>query len=162
MSMRRPLRLHLSPSFAVATVALFFALGGSAFAVREATPKPKPAPRCPLGSARAIAFVTGDPRVGIANLSDNWSSSPELFGYRYSCSGGPIEVRKSPLAYGGFDIRFPGNPGRYAVATIAADATLAVSVTPKPDGSFHVTEAGDAPSGSFPFRPTGSFVIVLF
>ena len=160
--MRRSLRLHLSPSFAVAMLALFFALGGSAFAVREAAPKPKPAPRCPVGSARAIAFVTGDLRVGIANLPNDWSANPTFFGYRYSCSGGPVEIRKSPLTYGGFDVRFPGNPGRYAVATVAADATLAVSVTPKPDGSFHVTEAGDAPSESFPFRPTGSFVIVVF
>ncbi len=141
---------------AVAVAALFFALGGSAFALRSTT-----AARCPVGSARAIAYVTGDIN-GVANLPGSWSASGSLFGYRYSCSGGAIQVRKAIEDGGGFDIRFPGNPGRYPVATPVYPSAYGLSIAPRPDGSFHLTEAGDAPSGSFPERSDANVIIVLF
>ena len=92
----------------------------------------------------------------------DWSSADKLFGFRYSCSGGGAQVKKSQHTNGGFDIRFPGNPGRFAVANVADDGTKAISVVPEPDGSFHVTEAGNAPGETFPFRSDASFFIVLY
>jgi hypothetical protein len=153
----RPSRL--SPSFVLAALALFFALGGSAFALRQTTPKPV---RCAVGTVRAIAYVTGIPQQGIANLPNAWSSAPALFGYRWSCSGAPIQVRKSTGPNGGFDIRFLNNPGRYPVATAATNDTRAISISPNADGSFQVTEAGGAPFKSYSFRPDSPFFIVLF
>ena len=154
--MRRP---QLTPSFAISVAALFFALGGSAFALRDAAPR---APKCPVGSARAIAYVTGDVNKGIANLPDGWSAAANLFGYRWTCTGG-IEVRKAVESGGGFDIRFPGNPGRYPVATAVFPRALGISLAPATDGSFHVTEGGNIDGGdSFPPRSDATFVIVLF
>ncbi len=147
---------RFTPSMALAAAALFFALGGSAFALRNST-----AARCSIGSARAIAYVTGD-ISGIANLPTSWSSSASLFRYRYSCSGGTIQVRKAIEAGGGFDIRFPGNPGRYPVATPVYPDAYGLSSAPMPDGSFHISEAGGAPSGSFSERSDANVVIVLF
>jgi hypothetical protein len=155
--MRRP---HVTPSFVLSAFALFFALGGSAFALRDAAPKP--APKCAVGTARAIVYVTGETNKGIANLPDNWSSAGSLFGYRWSCSGG-IEVRKAVESGGGFDIRFPGNPGRYPVATAVFPKALGISIAPLADGSFHITEGGNIDGGdSFPPRSDGNVVIVLF
>ena len=48
--MRRPL---VTPPLVISVLALFFALGGSAFALRDASPKP--VTKCAVGSARAIA-----------------------------------------------------------------------------------------------------------
>src|SRR4051794_19547668 len=155
--MRRP--LHVTPSFVVASLALFFALGGSAFAIQAVKPKPKPVP-CPLNSVRGVAFVTGDPRQGIENLPNDWSSSPTFFGYRANCSGGAIEVRKSQHGYG-FDIRFLGNPAKVAVVSAGTDTTLAAAANPEPDGSFHVSTAGDVPDSSFPNRGSSVAVVVF-
>jgi hypothetical protein len=47
--MRRPL---VTPLLVISLLALFFALGGSAFAFRDASPKP--VPKCAVGSAWAI------------------------------------------------------------------------------------------------------------
>ena len=155
--MRRPL---VTPSLVISVLALFFALGGSAFALRDASSKSPP--KCPVGSARAIAYVTGDVNQGIANLPTPWSSAGALFGYRWTCNGGTVEVRKAVEAGGGFDLRFPGNPGRYPVATGVYPSALAVSLAPNSDGSFHVTEGGNSPGDSFPAKSDGTFVIVLF
>ncbi len=155
--MRRP---QLTASLVMSTVALFFALGGSAFAIRGAATKP--APRCPVGAARAIAYVTGDVRQGIANLPNNWSSEGSLFGYRWTCNGGAIQVRKAVEAGGGFDISFPGNPGHYPVATAVYPTAVGMSIAPNSDGSYHITEGGNAGGDSFPARSDATFVIVLF
>ena len=156
--MRRPsLRFQLTPSFVLAAIALFFALGGSAFAIRSSATK---VVRCPAGSARGVAWVSGDPHQGIENLPNDWTSAENLFKYRYNCSRGAVQVRKSTHGYG-FDIRFVGNPGKVAVANAAADSTLAASVAPQPDGSFHISTAGDVPDSSFPNRGA-EVVIVVF
>ncbi|MDX6504339.1 MAG: hypothetical protein QOE29_1464 [Gaiellaceae bacterium] len=154
---RPPLRFQLSPSFVLASLALFFALGGSAFAFRAASAK---VVRCPVGSARGVAFVTGDPRQGIENLPNDWSSADVLFKYRYNCSRGAVQVRKSTHGYG-FDIRFLGNPGKAALASASSETTLATAIAAEADGSFHVSTAGDVPNSSFPNRG-GSVVVVLF
>src|SRR4051812_38023728 len=103
---RPPLRFQLTPSFVLAAIALFFALGGSAFAIRSSSAK---VVRCPVGAARAVAWVSGDPRKGIDNLPEDWSAAEGLFKYRYNCSRGAVQVRKSAHGYG-FDVRFVGNP----------------------------------------------------
>jgi hypothetical protein len=151
--MRRALRL--SPSVVLSSLALFFALGGSAFALRTGDAKV----RCPVGAPRAVAYVTGAPNVGPGDLPNDWSGAANLFGYRWSCAG-PVQVRKSKHGFG-FDIRFPGNPGKVAVATAASDTTLAVSVAPQPDGSFHVSTAGDVPNSSFPNRVSNVAIVVF-
>jgi hypothetical protein len=69
-------------------------------------------------------------------------------------------VRKSVHGYG-FDVRFLGNPGKMALATTAAESGLAASVMPEPDGTFHVSTAGDAHPSAFVNIAT-PVVVVLF
>ena len=62
--MSRP-RLTTTPGTAIALLALFFALGGSAFAVGERIQSPSVAQqRCANGAVRGFASVTGDPSKG--------------------------------------------------------------------------------------------------
>jgi hypothetical protein len=154
---RPPLRLQLTPSFVLAALALFFALGGSALAIRSTAAK---VVRCPTGSARGIAWVSGDSRKGIENLPEDWSAADNLFKFRYNCSRGAVQVRKSTHGYG-FDVRFVGNPGKVAVASTASDATLTASIAPQADGSFHVSTAGDVADTSFPNRPAEVMIVVF-
>jgi hypothetical protein len=162
--MRRPARLRLTPSFVIAVVALFFALGGSGLALKAATAKVK----CPAGSVKGIAIVTGNPAEGIENLPVDFSGSAKLFGYRWSCSGAAttIQIRKSTrdtgaAGYRGFDIRFVGNPGKVVVANTGTDTPITASVAPVGDGSFHVSTAGDVKQGTFAPR-SAPVVLVLF
>jgi hypothetical protein len=162
--MRRPVRVHVSPSFVVAALALFFALGGSAAALRASSAKTK----CPAGSVKAIAIVTGNPAEGIENLPVGFSGAGNLFSYRWSCSGAPgtIQIRKSTRetgasGYRGFDIRFAGNPGKAVVANADSEGPVAVSSAPEGDGSFHVSTGGDVHAATFAPHST-SVVVVLF
>jgi hypothetical protein len=163
--MRRPVRVRVSPSLVVSVVALFFALGGSAAALRSSSAK---VVKCPAGSVRAVAIITGDPAQGIENLPADFSGSAKLFSYRWSCSGAPasIQIRKSTRdtgagGYRGFDIRFAGNPGKVVVANGASDSPVAASSAPVGDGSFHISTGGDLHQASFTPRST-SVVVVLF
>ena len=72
-----------------------------------------------------------------------------------------MEVRKAVESGGRFDIRFPGNPGRYPVATAVYPIALGISLAPNPNGSFHVTEAGNS-RRQFHSEVGRTFVIVLF
>jgi hypothetical protein len=141
-----------SPALFVSTLALFLALGGSAFALGS---KLAPQPRCATGAIRGIAVVTGGPN-GIANLPSTYTSSPAVFGYRWNCTGRSIAVKTSS-ASPGVDIRFDGNPASVAVISSFALTIGGGSVIRSPDGSFHVT-MGDA-NGQF--ESTRQFVIVL-
>jgi hypothetical protein len=117
--------------------------------------------RCGTGSVRGVAWVTGGAR-GIGSLTSAWTGAPTLFGYRWNCSGGAVSVRKPDTEPAGFDVRFAGNPGRVAIAS-AAGGPAAASVTRNPDGSFHVSIAGNtAPPGGFGIRADLAFVIVVF
>jgi hypothetical protein len=163
--MRRPLRFRISPSFAIALLALFFALGGSAAALRGATSKTT---RCPAGAVKGIAIITGNPAEGIENLPATFSGNGNLFSYRWSCSGAPgtIQLRKSTRdtgasGYRGFDIRFVGNPGKVVLANAGSDTPIAASSAPVPDGSFHVSTGGDIHLGTFAAHST-PVVVVLF
>jgi hypothetical protein len=155
----------VSPSLVVSVVALFFALGGSAAALRSSNAK---VVKCPAGSVRAIAVITGDPTQGIENLPADFSGSAKLFSYRWSCSGAPatIQIRKSTRdtgspGYRGFDVRFAGNPGKVVVANGASDSPVAASSAAVGDGSFHISTGGDLSRGSYTPHST-SVVVVLF
>ena len=63
LRVRRP-----SPALAISALALFFAVGGSAFAVGQRVAVAQP--RCANGAVKAFAYVTGDPTVGIHNLAE--------------------------------------------------------------------------------------------
>lgn len=114
MTTRR--RVSLTPTGAIALVALFFALGGSAFAVGErvqglsATQK-----RCANGAVRGIAVVAGDPATGIANVPDQFSGSGKLFRRTFNCTGRGTQVRR--LGIGTYEVRFVGNAAATAVAS---------------------------------------------
>ncbi len=98
-----------SPSTFIALIALFFAVGGSAFAVSEAV---KPQARCQPGAVRGYVAVTGDPNRGIANIPDQFTNAKRLFAARFTCSGAAPQVRR--LGVGVYEVRFPGNAGRVA------------------------------------------------
>jgi hypothetical protein len=148
-------KLRPSPALVVAGVALFFAIGGSAFAVVGKIAVAQP--RCATGAIRGIAVVTGDPKKGIANLPETWQTSSQYFGYRFNCSGGAVQVQRNGT---GVDVRFIGNASAVATATPVGAGGAGIAVTRNPDGSFHVETAGDAPSASFPSRQNIEFVIV--
>lgn len=149
-----------SPALVVSLVALFFALGGTAFAVGARTLSAQP--RCAAGAVRGVAVVTGASTQGVGNMTSTYSSSPGLFGYRWSCAGGKIEVRQSSSVQG-FDIRFPGNPATVAIVSSSANGVpFAGSVYRNPDGSFHVTMGGaNSEPGPWQYQLNVPFTIVL-
>ena len=151
--------MHPSPWLKRAAVVALVVCGTSASSAGAATTAA--AGKCALGSVRGIAYVTGNPQNGIANLPPSFSTSSSLFGYRWNCSGGAVSVRKSPDSPG-VDIRFAGNPGRFAIANVASTTASGASVTRNPDGSFHVSIAGDTTTGFFQTRTDLAFWIIVF
>lgn len=132
-------RFSISPGTAIALVALFFALGGSAFAVGERIQSTNAAQkRCTTGAVRGIAVVTGDPRAGMANLPDQFTSSRAVFGRTFNCTARGIQVRR--ISIGVYEVRFVGNSAQTALASglnsgqasadPAAAGVFRVSVTP--------------------------------
>ncbi len=108
-------RVTFSPGTAIALIALFFALGGSAFAVGERIQAPSAVQqRCANGAVRGVATVTGDPSKGMANLPDQFSAAPNLFSRRFNCSGKAIQVRRTGI--GVYELRFVGNAATSVVA----------------------------------------------
>ena len=149
---------HLSPSMVVAALALFLAAGGSGYAISK---RVTPQPRCQAGAVRGVAVVTGD-NSGIANLPNDYSNAPSLFGYRFNCTGGAIEVRKAPSTPGGADVRFVGNAASAAVASAVGGTPGELSVTRQPDGTFRVVTAGPNSAPPSQIAPvTLQFTIVL-
>jgi len=73
------LRRRPSPAMVVGLGALFFAIGGSAFAIGQ---KAAPQARCAAGAVRGLAVVVGDPRVGLANAPTEYSAASTS-----SCTG---------------------------------------------------------------------------
>jgi hypothetical protein len=133
--MTRRFRLSLSPSAAVAVLALFFALGGSALAVGERLQAPAVAQqRCTNGAVRGIAVVTGIPSQGIANFPDGFTSSRNLFARRFNCTGKAVQARR--VEAGVFEVRFVGISGASAVGSAVSDAYTTVEALP--GGVFRV------------------------
>jgi hypothetical protein len=148
-------KLRPSPALVVAGLALFFAIGGSAFAVVGRTEAAQP--RCAPGAIRGIAYVTGNPLKGMPNMPDTFSTAGNLFGYRWNCSGGAISVRKNG---NGFDVKFARNGATLGLGTAAVPDGGAIAVTRNADGSLHVAPAGDVPNANFRFRNDMPFVVV--
>lgn len=135
--MRRASRISITPGTAIAVVALFFALGGSAFAVGERIQAPSVAQqRCTNGAVRGVATVTGVPSQGIANVPDRFTGAGNLFARRFNCTGKAVQVRR--VETGVFEVRFVGISGVSAVASAFADDVYA-TVRNGSGGSFIVT-----------------------
>ncbi len=83
---------------------------------------------------RGIAYVTGNPTMGIANIGDKFTSAGAVFGRKFNCNRRQVEVRR--ISIGVFEIRFVGNPASSAVASGVGDAYAVVD--PLPNGIFRV------------------------
>ena len=132
-------RLSASPGTAIALVALFFALyftlGGSAFAVGERIQSASVAQqRCANGAVRGFATVTGNPSAGIANVPGEFTSNRALFRRTFNCTGRATQVRRT--ATGVFEVRFVGSSSQAATATGFGDAYA--TVEPLSPGTFRV------------------------
>ena len=129
-------RLSITPATAISLVALFFALGGSAFAVGERVHASAAAQqRCANGAVRGIAVVTGNPSAGIANIPDQFTSAANLFSRKFNCTRKAVQVRRT--AAGVFEVRFVGNSAPSAVGSAFNDAYA--DVEPIGGGVFRVT-----------------------
>ena len=123
------MRLRPSPALVVAGIALFVALGGSAFAVSQAAQ-----PRCAPGAVRGFAAVTGIPSQGIGNIPGQFTSNRAYFSRRFNCTGGATQVRRTNT--GVYEVRFPGNGA--ATAVVSAPVGFTAAVSPLPGGVFQV------------------------
>ena len=132
----KSIRRHsITPGTALGLIALFFALGGSAFAVGERIQSPSVAQqRCTNGAVRGVAAVTGT-SAGMANIPDNFTSAGALFSRKFNCTGKAVQVRR--VETGVFEIRFVGISGASAVGSATGDAYA--DVEPAAGGAFKVT-----------------------
>jgi hypothetical protein len=127
--------LSLKPGAALGLIALFFALGGSAFAVGERIQSPSVAQqRCMNGAVRGVAYVTGT-SAGMANIPDRFTAAGNLFSRKFNCTGRAIQVRR--VEPGVFEVRFVGVSGASAVGSAPGDVLVAVE--PAAGGAFKVT-----------------------
>ena len=148
---RRP-----SPALVIGAVALFFAIGGSAFAVGQRVGVAQP--RCANGAVKGFAYVTGDPSLGIQNMLESFSSNAKLFGARFDCAGAAVLVRRDRDT---FVIKFNGVAGRTALVSGIGVNPQTMTVTALPDGSYRITpiHAGDP---AFTLGPEHQFAVVVF
>ncbi|HEY7177623.1 MAG TPA: hypothetical protein VH305_00490 [Gaiella sp.] len=123
--------MRVTPSAVLAALALFFALGGSAIAVRDAV---RPQARCAPGAVRGFIAVNGDPAKGIANLGDQFTSAKPAVGVRFNCAGGAPEARR--VAAGVYEVRFPGSTSQVAMVSSGTAETTVGLVGP---GTFRVS-----------------------
>jgi hypothetical protein len=152
-----PLRVRRpSPALVLSMVALFFAVGGSAFAVGQRLGVAQQ--RCANGAVKGFAYVTGDPQVGIQNMPDSYSSSQKLFSARFDCAGAAVQVRRDR---DGFQIKFNGIVGRTALVSGIGANPQTMTVTALPDGSFRITPV-HLGNPSFAIGPEHQFAVVVF
>lgn len=127
--------LSLKPGTALGLIALFFALGGSAFAVGERIQSPSVAQqRCTNGAVRGVAYVTGT-SAGMANIPDRFTGAGNLFSRKFNCTGKAVQVRR--VEAGVFEVRFVGVAGASAVGSAPGDVLVATE--PAAGGAFKVT-----------------------
>ena len=148
----------LSPTRVIALTALFFAVGGSAFAVGQKTAVAQQ--RCQTGAVKGIAIVRGDPSSGIANLPTEYTSAANLFFFQFNCSGRAVQVRR--ISNTAFDVRFVGTAVRAVSVTAVGGTPAAASINGMPDGSWRVTLAGPAAGGAYQTRVDIPFVVTAF
>ena len=159
----RASRLRLSPSTGLAAVALFFALGGSAWAVSETVLSPaavKPQPRCANGAVRGVVVVTGIPSQGVENIPNQYISTPQAFGRRFNCTGRGIQVRK--VQNGTYEVLLAGLGGLSCLASSMASEAMSSSCIPMGDGSYRVSLRGLDTSGNVLVTKDVPFMVVVF
>lgn len=128
-------RLSITPGTAIALVALFFALGGSAFAVGERVQSLSVAQqRCTNGAVRGVATVTGT-SAGMANVPDTFTGSGNLFSRKFNCTGRAVQVRR--VETGVFEVRFVGIAGASGIGSGSGDNVA--TIAPAAGGAFKVT-----------------------
>jgi hypothetical protein len=153
---RRP-----TPALVISLVALFFALGGTAFAVGQ---KLVPQARCQTGAVRGIAVVNaGEAGQDLSSLPSTYNDDPSFFGYRWSCTGGDISIRK-PRGFNGVEVQFSGNPANIAILqSTNLGVPNAGSVTQGSDGGFYISMGGSntGVAGPWELQWNVPFVIVL-
>jgi len=133
--MKSTRRLSITPGTALGLIALFFALGGSAFAVGERIQSPSVAQqRCTNGAVRGVAAVTGT-NAGMANIPDTFTSAGNLFSRKFNCTGKAVQVRR--VETGVFEVRVVGVAGASAVGSASGGAYT--TVEPAAGGAFRVT-----------------------
>jgi hypothetical protein len=143
-------RLSITPGTAIALVALFFALGGSALAVGERIHAPSVAQqRCVNGAVRGIATVTGNPSQGIANIPDQFTSANALFARKFNCTGRAVEVRRT--AIGVYEVRFVGNAAPSVVANGLGEFSASVETIGPGTFRIRVQNVGRADEDDGPF-----------
>jgi hypothetical protein len=145
-----------APALVISAVALFFAVGGSAFAVGQRIGVAQP--RCANGAVKGFATVTGDPVKGIQNMADGYSSDRRLFNGQFDCSGASVQVRRIGDA---FQIKFNGVVARTALVSGVGANPQPMTVTPLPDGSYRITPV-HAANDSFQLGPQHQFAVVVF
>ena len=149
-------RIRISPLWVVSLLALFFALGGSAFALST---KAAPQARCARGAVRGIASVNGLPAKGTGNLPSSFTSNPAAFSLRFNC-GGAISVRR--VDRGVYQVLFAGNPSQNAVAVANSDDGASASLTQQSNHAFQVTIWAAQGTTRSPAPEDESFTIVVF
>ena len=122
--MSKSRRLSVKPVTAIALVALFFALGGSAFAVGEKVTAAQK--RCANGAVRGIVTVVGD-STGMANLPDQFTNRKVLFSRTFNCTGRGVQVRR--LGIGVYEVQLVGNGAPTALATAAGGGYASAQLT---------------------------------
>lgn len=151
LRLRRP-----SPALVLSATALFFAIGGSAFAVGEKVGAAQP--RCTNGAVKGFAYVTGDPTIGIQNMPDTFTGNARLFSARFDCAAAAVLVRRDRDT---FVIKFNGITGRTALVSGIGSNPQVMTVTALPDGSYRITpiHKGDP---AFQLGPEDQFAVVVF
>jgi hypothetical protein len=144
-----------SPALVLSVTALFFAIGGSAFAVGQRVGVAQP--KCANGAVKGFAYVKGDPNKGIQNLPEEFVSDPKVFGTAFNCSGKPVQVRRTGNS---FQIRFPGTAGRLAIVTGAGPQAEQFWASAVPGGIWQITRQG--PVGAQDLGAESQFLVVLF
>ena len=147
--------VRVSPATIIALLALFFALGGSAFAIGQRT---APQAKCAQGAVRGLAEITGQSSKGVANLPDQFTTDKSYFGRTFNCGGGAVQARR--LSAGIYQVKFVGNSATSAIVSgMGGDPTgggVATDIGRNPDGSFTITEGGHTNEEDVPFT------VVLF
>jgi hypothetical protein len=145
-----------SPALVLSSLALFFAIGGSALAVGQRLGVAQQ--RCADGAVKGFAYVTGDRRVGIENMAETYSSDPKLFSARFDCSDASVQVRRFR---DGFRVKFNGVTAHTALVSGVGSNPQTMTVTAMPDGSYQVTPM-HPPDNPFALGPQHQFAIVVF
>lgn len=147
--MKRLPRVPISPCTAIAVAALFFALGGSAFAVGERLQSPSAAQqRCANGAVRGVAAVTGA-SAGMANIPDQFTSAGAVFSRRFNCTGKAVQVRRTGI--GVYEVRFAGNAAPSILANGIGEFSASVEALGAGTFRVRVQNAGRADEADGPF-----------